>query len=198
MTSSTDDGGDVLNSGSGGASKRIRGQHDRHAGVSTVTHQDNHSSIHRGVRGDILRVNVRRVTEVNDVLVAFDGEGDHARSAGCGVMDMDSGVRRVSRCGVSNGVHEDFVVRVMIGPHGGLTKQVRKGWIRRKGHCDGIISSADAVAKVNKTILVESSLDRQGEDCELEKWRNLVVDFSFSIAVRMLVGVGFSTGGTEE
>ena len=52
--------------------------------------------------------------------------------------------------------------------------------------------------RVNKTILVESSLDRQSEDCEHEKCCNFLVDFSFSIAVRLLVGVGFSTGGTEE
>jgi hypothetical protein len=84
-----------------------------------------------------------------------------------------------------------------VSPSRGLTEEVGKGWI---GVCHGdkIILSADAVAKVNKTILVESSLDRQGEDCEHEKCCNFLVDFSFSIAVRILDGVGFSTGGTEE
>jgi hypothetical protein len=85
----------------------------------------------------------------------------------------------------------------MLSPNGRLTEEVGKGWVG-DGHGEQIILSGDAGAKVNKTILVESSLDCQGEDCEHEKRCNFLVDFSFSIAVRILGGVGFSTGGTEE
>jgi hypothetical protein len=85
----------------------------------------------------------------------------------------------------------------MVSPNRRLTEEVGKGWIG-VGHGDKIILSADAGAKVNKTILVKSSLDCQGEDCEHEKCCNFLVDFSFSIAVRILEGVGFSTGGTED
>jgi hypothetical protein len=59
----------------------------------------------------------------------------------------------------------------MVSPNRRLTEEVGKGWIG-EGHGDKIILSADAGAKVNKTILVESSLDRQGEDCEHEKCCN--------------------------
>jgi hypothetical protein len=85
----------------------------------------------------------------------------------------------------------------MVSPNGHLAEEVGKGWIG-VGHGDKIILSADAGAKVNKTILVKSSLDRQGEDCEHEKCCNVLVNFSFSIAIWILDGVGFSTGGTEK
>jgi hypothetical protein len=85
----------------------------------------------------------------------------------------------------------------MVSPNRRLAEEVGEGWIR-VGHGDKIILSADAGAKVNKTILVKSSQDRRSEDCEHEKCCNFLVDFSFSIAVRILDGVGFSTGGTGE
>jgi hypothetical protein len=44
-------------------------------------------------------------------------------------VDMDDGVIHVSGGGVANGVHEDFVVRFMVSPNGGLTEVVGKGWI---------------------------------------------------------------------
>jgi hypothetical protein len=73
-------------------------------------------------------------------------------------MDVDYGVVGVSGSGVADGVHDDFVVRVMVSPNQWLAEEVGKGWIR--------VGHADAGAKVNKTILVESSQDRQSEDCE--------------------------------
>jgi hypothetical protein len=46
----------------------------------------------------------------------------------------------------------------MVSPNGRLTEEVGKGWFG-VGHGDKIILSADAGAKVNKTILVKSSQD---------------------------------------
>jgi hypothetical protein len=160
-------------------------------------HQNDDAAVHRSGRRDIGWVDAGQVTEVDYVFITFDDKGEDAWSAHGSVVDMDDGVICVSSGGVTNGVHEDFVVRFMVSPDRCLTEEVGKGWIGM-GHGDKIILSADAGAKVNKTILVESSLDRQGEDCEHKKCCNFLVDFSFSIAVWILGGVGFSTGGTEE
>jgi hypothetical protein len=137
------------------------------------------------------------VPEVDDVLVTFNDKGNDARSADSGVVDVDDGVIHVGGGGVADGGHDDFVVLIMLSPNGYLTEEVGKGWVG-DGHGEQIILSADAGAKVNKTILFASSLARQGEDGEHEKCCNFLVDFSFSIAGRILGGVGFSTGGTEE
>jgi hypothetical protein len=60
------------------------------------------------------------VTEVDDVFVTFNDKGEDARSADGSVVDMDDGVIHVSGGGVTDGVHEDFVVRVMVSPNRGL------------------------------------------------------------------------------
>jgi len=85
------------------------------------------------------------------VLVHADG---HIGGSGSGTM--------------AKSTHEGSVVGVDINPRGGGVEEISEAGIWH-GHGDKIILSADAGAPVNKTILFESSLDRQGEDCELEK-----------------------------
>jgi hypothetical protein len=109
--------------------------------------------------------------EVDDIFVSFDDKGENARSADRSVMDVDFGVVGVSGSGLANGVHDDFVVRVMVSSNRWLAEEVGKGWIM-VGHGDKILLSADAGAKVNKTILVKSSLDCRSADCEHEKCCN--------------------------
>jgi hypothetical protein len=87
--------------------------------------------------------------ELDNVFVSFNDKSVDARSADGSVMDVDDSVVGVSGSSVADGVHDDFVVRVMVSPNRRLTKEVGEGWIR-VGHGDKIILSADAGAKVNK------------------------------------------------